>query len=429
MSAVLPGLDMSAAQQPDPVSVLDGKYALMRELGSGGTGTVYEAENLVVGKKIAIKLMSAAAFAEKDSQARFVAEARAAARISHANVVDIHDLGISKNGVPYIVMELLRGETLQDLIDTRGPLAPAYACELFLQVLAGLSAAHAQGIVHCDLKPANVLVTHPRPDRPLVKVLDFGIARGVEAAQRVDQVVMGTPMFMAPEQVKGDPVDFRTDVYQACAMLFAMLGGTDPFEAYATRDLMKLVAKGRTKDLQALVPELPAELIAVIKDGMALNPKARIQSAEELAERLRQFVSPAHFVSLVPATRTGSGRPIPVIVAPDAHANAAKPSLRPGEALGSVIPVHMPRVTRMTDSLLASPRIPRAPSTPRLQLGRDFMPMPGAPEYDSVLETHRSQTHMPRGGSNFRRDVMPALVATGIGFALGMVLAWSGGLI
>src|SRR3954471_5081945 len=121
---------MSAAQHPNPISVLDGKYSLLRELGAGGTGTVYEAENLIVGKKIAIKLMNAAAFAERDSQARFVAEARAAARISHANVVDIHDLGISKNGVPYIVMELLRGETLQELIDTRGPLAPAFACEL-----------------------------------------------------------------------------------------------------------------------------------------------------------------------------------------------------------------------------------------------------------------------------------------------------------
>ena len=110
---------MSAAHQPNPVSVLDGKYALLRELGSGATGTVYEAENLIVGKKIAIKMMNAGAFAEQDSQARFVTEARAAARIAHANVVDIHDLGVTKQGVPYIVMELLRGETLESIIDTR----------------------------------------------------------------------------------------------------------------------------------------------------------------------------------------------------------------------------------------------------------------------------------------------------------------------
>jgi len=419
---------MSAAHQPNPVSVLDGKYALLRELGSGGTGTVYEAENLIVGKKIAIKLMNAEAFAERDSQARFVAEARAAARISHANVVDIHDLGVSRDGVPYIVMELLRGETLEDVIDTRGPLAPAYACELFLQVLAGLSAAHAQGIVHCDLKPANVLVTHPRPDRPLVKVLDFGIARGVEAAHNADQVVMGTPMFMAPEQVTGDPVDFRTDVYQACAMLFAMLAGTDPFEASTTRDVMKLVAKGRCKDLQELVPDLPSELVRVVKDGMAVKPRERIQSAEELAERLRPFVNAQHFVSLVPQDRQASGQPIPLIIAPTPVAGVSQPSGRP-LAPASVIPVHMPRVARVTDSLLVSPRIPRAPSTPKMQLGQDFMPMPGDPDYESMQDARRSQTHMPRRRSNFRRDVMPALVATGIGFALGVVLAWSAGLL
>jgi serine/threonine protein kinase len=420
------GKAMSAAQQPNPVSILDGKYALLRELGSGGTGTVYEAENLIVGKKIAIKLMNRESFAEPNSQARFVAEARAAARICHANVVDIHDLGVAKNGAPYLVMELLRGETLEDVIDTRGPLAPAYACELFLQLLAGLSAAHAQGIVHCDLKPANVLVTHPRPERPLVKVLDFGIARGVEAAQQVAQVVLGTPMYMAPEQVNGDAVDYRTDVYQACATLFAMLAGTDPFEASTTREVMKLVAKGRCKDLQALVPELPPELVAVIKDGMAIKAKDRIQSAEELAERVRPFVGPSHLVSLVPRSSLGSGQPIPLIVAPTP---TSRGSAVPLQEAPSVIPVDMPRVARVNHSLLVSPRIPRAPSTPKMKMGQDFMPMPGDPEYQDLVDARRSQTHMPHRRSNFRRDVMPALVATGVGFGLGVALAWSAGLL
>jgi serine/threonine protein kinase len=419
---------MSAAHQPNPVSVLDGKYALLRVLGSGGTGTVYEAENLVVGKKIAIKVMNAEAFAEKDSQQRFVTEARAAARIAHANVVDIHDLGITREGVPYIVMELLRGETLENIIDTRGPLAPAYACELLLQVLAGLSAAHAQGIVHCDLKPANVLVTHPRPDRPLIKVLDFGIASGVEAAKEDDKVVMGTPMYMAPEQVTGDAVDFRTDVYQACAMLFAMLAGSDPFEATGTREVMKLVAKGRSKDLQSLVPELPAGLVAVVKDGMAVKREDRIQSAEKLAERLRPFVNAQHFVSMVPQNQLSSGQPIPLIVAPH-RGDLVSPGGSPQEP--SVIPVDMPRVNGMpvTHSLLVSPRIPRAPSAPKLQLGLDFMPMQDDPEFRALQDARRSQTHMPRRRSAFRRDVFPALVATGIGFAIGVILAWSAGLL
>jgi serine/threonine protein kinase len=419
---------MSAVKEPEPVSVLDGKYVLLRELGSGGTSTVYEAENLVVGKKVAVKLMNAGAFGERDSQARFLAEARAAARISHANVVDIHDLGVSRAGAPYVVMELLRGETLEDIIDTRGPLSPAYAGELFLQVLAGLSAAHAQGIVHCELKPANVLVTHPRPDRPLVKVLDFGIARGVAAASSATPVVMGTPMYMAPEQVAGEPVDFRTDVYQACALLFTMLSGTAPFEAPTTGDLMKLIAKGRCKDLQALVPELPSELLTVVKDGMAVKPKDRIQSAEELAERLRPFVSAAHFVSLVPQDRLRAGQPLPLIIGPNGETQ--QPSSRP-DAQPSVIPVDMPRVARVrvTDSLLVSPRIPRAPSTPKLKIGQDFMPLPGDPDYQLMHEGRRLQTHVPRGRSHFQRDVLPALVATGIGFGVGVVLAWSAGLL
>jgi serine/threonine-protein kinase len=415
------------AHASTPLSVLDGKYSLLREIGSGGTGTVYEAEHLIVGKKVAIKLMNPGAFAEADSRTRFVTEARAAARIAHANVVDIHDLGVTREGVPYLVMELLRGETLEDIIDTRGPLAPSYACELLLQVLAGLSAAHAQGIVHCDLKPANVLVTHPRPDRPLVKVLDFGIARGVEAAAALEQpgAVLGTPMYMAPEQVLGEPVDYRTDVYQASAMLFAMLAGTDPFDAHTTREVMKLVAKGRHKDLRALVPELPEELVRVVADGMAVKPRQRIQSAEELAERLRPFVGAAHLVSLVPARHAVSSQPIPLIVGAGPEKSA-----EPERGAPSVIPVHIPQSTRgLTESLLVAPRIPRAPSTPKLRKGQDFMPMPGDPDYEELVSSRRLQTHVPRSRSRFRRDVMPALIATAVGFGLGVALAWTTGLL
>ena len=221
---------MSAAHQPNSVSVLDGKYALLRQLGSGGTGTVYEAENLIVGKRIAIKLMNAGAFAERDSQARFVAEARAAARIAHANVVDIHDLGVSRDGVPYIVMELLRGETLEDVIDTRGPLAPPYACELFLQVLGGVDHAHANLIVHRDLKPSNILVT----PNGTVKLLEFGIAtlREEEAAEESALTDPGkwalTPAYAAPEQVTGAPVTTATDVYALGVLLYILLTGRHP---------------------------------------------------------------------------------------------------------------------------------------------------------------------------------------------------------
>jgi serine/threonine-protein kinase len=397
----------------------------LREIGSGGTGTVYEAENLSVGKRVAVKLMNPAAFEGQDGKLRFLTEARAAARIAHANVVDVHDLGPTKDGGAFIVMELLRGETLQEVIETRGPLAPAYACELLLQVLAGLSAAHAQGIVHADLKPANVLVTHPRPDRPLLKVLDFGLARATRAAASGDGVP-SKPVYQAPEQVSGGPVDYRTDVFHASAMLFALLAGTEPFDGASASEVRKNVAAGRSKDLRALVPELPAGLLNVVRDGMALRPQDRIASAEELAERLRPFC--AADVSLAPRRGRGLGddavRPLIVAPTPDMSKASTLPL-----AQSSVIPVDMPRVARVAHSLLVSPRIPRPPSAPRLRLGQDFMPLPGDPEYKSLLELRRSPTSVPERRSSFRGNVVPALTAIGVGFGVGIVLAWSAGLL
>lgn len=406
---------MSAAEKPTAVSILDGKYALIRELGAGSISTVYEAENLIVGKKVALKLMKGEAFADSNGQARFVAEARAAARIAHANVVDIHDLGITQRGVPFMVMELLRGQTLEDMIDTRGPLTPAFACELFLQLLAGLSAAHAQGIVHGDLKPSNIFVTHPRPDRPLLKLLDFGIARGVQAAQQNPREPK-SPAYQAPEQLSGEAADFRSDVYQASAVLFALLSGVDPLEA-----------KRQGKELLGLVPELPLELAGVVKDGLANKPKERIQSAEELAERVRPFVAPSQLLSLAPPSGRTSAKSVALIVAPTPVAAAG--SGVPAKEGPSVIPVDMPRVARVNHSLLVSPRIPRAPTAPKLRMGQDFLPMPGDPGYREITEAQRSPTHVPRQASSFKRDVMPALLATGIGFGLGVALAWSAGLL
>jgi hypothetical protein len=168
------------------------------------------------------------------------------------------------------------------------------------------------------------------------------------------------------------------------------------------------------------VPELPSELVQIIQDGMALRPRERIQSVEELAERLRPFAGASQFLSLAPHTSSDSEQPVPLIVAP---------TLDRIRIPNSVIPVDMPRVARVRDSLLTSPRIPRAPSTPKMRLGRDFMPMPGDPGYGQLQDARRSQTLAPRRRGAFRREVMPALVATGIGFGLGVVLAWSAGLL
>jgi serine/threonine protein kinase len=424
---------MSVAESLEPRPVLDGKYALLRQIGAGASGKVFEAEHLVVGKYVAIKVMNREAFADPEHRDQFVTEARAAARIAHANVVDIHDLGLTPDGVPYLVMELLRGETLEDIIDTRGALPAQYACELMLQVLAALSAAHAQGFLHCDLKPANVMITHPRPDRPHVKVLDFGIARRMAGPDGSAPVgVGGTPMFMAPEQARGEAVDARSDIYSASAMLYAMLAGEDPFEGKTAGAVLRKVAAGEFAPLTQVNPQVPKALAAIVERGLALDPRARIASAEEYAELLHPFIGAAtHALSLGPQRRLFSD-PIPLVAATlrDITIQEALPSQRaPRES--SVIPIRVASYARgVTDSLLVAPRFPRSASTPRLEVGKDFMPSPGEPGWEEA-EERRLTTHPPRlrRPSSSSSNAWPALIATGIGFGLGVIIAWLSGAI
>jgi serine/threonine protein kinase len=424
---------MAVAQPADSRSVLDGKYALLREIGSGTCGTVHEAEHLVVGKRVAIKVMNPAAFADPAYRDQFVVEARAAARIAHANVVDIHDLGLTPKGVPYLVMELLRGETLEDIIDARGALPPGYACELMLQVLAGLSAAHAQGILHCDLKPANVMVTHPRPDRPHVKVLDFGIARHmVEADGSMTKGSGGTPMFMSPEQARGETVDARSDIYSASAMLYAMLAGCDPFEGDTARAVLQRVAAGDYKPLCQANPQVPKLLAAIVEKGLALEPRRRIENAEEFAELLHPFLGGAtHALELGPQRRLFSD-PIPLVASPrEVTIHESRSPLRPSvldsserpPRESSVMPIRAASYARgVTDSLLVTPRFPPSGTTPRWEPGKDFMPRPGEAGWEEI-QARRVPTNQPTLRRT-SRNAWPALVATGIGFAIGVVIAW-----
>jgi serine/threonine protein kinase len=423
---------MSVAQSLDARVVLDGKYALLREIGSGSSGTVHEAEHLVVGKFVAIKLMRREAFADPSHRDEFVSEARAAARIAHANVVDIHDLGLTPDGVPYLVMELLRGETLEDIIDARGALPPSYACELMLQVLAALSAAHAQGFLHCDLKLANVMITHPRPDRPHVKVLDFGIARRMQEADgSLARGSGGTPMFMAPEAARGEAVDARSDIYSASAMLYAMLAGRDPFEGNTAGAVLQKVVAGDFEPLSQVSPQVPKMLAAIVERGLALDPRRRIESAEEFAELLHPFVgAAAHALSLGPQRRMFSD-PIPLIAAPLATPRRViiQESLSPPEPPpreSSVRPIRVASYDRgVTDSLLVAPRFPRSASTPRLQAGKDFMPSQGEPGWAELDD--RQYPTLPLKSLGAGRNAWPALIATGIGFGIGVIIAWLSG--
>ena len=408
---------------------MDGKYSLLRAIGSGASGTVYEAEHLVVGKFVAIKVMNREAVADPAQRDQFVTEARAAARIAHANVVDIHDLGVTPDGVPYLVMELLRGETLDDIVDARGAMPTQYACELMLQVLAALSAAHAQGLLHCDLKPANVMIIHPRPDRPHVKVLDFGIARRMrEADGSAAKGSGGTPMFMSPEQARGQAVDARSDIYSASAMLYTMLAGRAPFEGKTADAVLKRVVAGDFTPLCRVNPQVPKLLATIVERGLALEPRRRIDSAEEYAELLHPFIGSAtHAISLGPQRRLSSD---PIALMPVQRAIKIQETLTPEFAPheSSVMPIRVASYTRgVTDSLLVAPRIPRPANSPRLEVGKDFMPSQGEPGWEEA-EARRLSTRVPQR-HRAERSPWPALLATGIGFALGVAIAWLSGAI
>lgn len=383
--------------QPEP-QVLAEKYALGRRLGEGHAATVYEAEHLVVGKRVAVKLLRARFGEDSASRLRFVAETRAAARIAHPNVVDIHDLGVAPDGTPYIVMELLEGETLAALSRRVGILPLAQAIEITLQVLSGLAAAHRKGIIHGDLRPENVMVMQPRSDQVLVKVLDFGASR---ALPQSTPLPTSAGPYQAPEQLEGSTVDERSDVYATAAILSRLVRGA---------------ASGTRSSLEALLPKALTELL---ERGLAKRRNDRIASAEEFAEQLRPVLAAAP--PSMPNSLTGGLHQVALAARRAPRVDGSKP---PDSA---VLRVNLsPRL--VTDSLLMSPRLPRAPAPPKLEAGKDFLPMLGDPERDDEDAFRSAPTATPESERK-RPDVRPALLAMAIGFGIGIVIAWLAGLI
>ena len=213
---------------------LEGKYRIESRIGAGGMATVYRATRLMIGDVVAVKILHADTLREPGAPERFRREAQAAARLKHNNVVTVHDFGVAGDGTIYLVMEFVEGESLRRLIERGGPLPPAEAAEILDQVCAALDSAHAQGVVHRDLKPDNIIVSR-RPAGLHVAVLDFGIARlqdmaGVGPLTQQGNLV-GTPHYMSPEQCLGEEIDGRTDIYSLGVVLYEMLAGVVPFDA------------------------------------------------------------------------------------------------------------------------------------------------------------------------------------------------------
>ena len=270
---------------PSSSSLFAGRYALLRMLGRGGMGTVYEARDSLVGDVVALKTLELGEDAGPDALERFSREVRLARRITHPHVARMHDLG-THQGQSFLTMEYVEGEDLRTLLLRERPLAPSRAVRVALAVCEGLAAAHAAGVVHRDLKPANVLVE--KGGR--VVLTDFGIARAVagEAASRTMGTV-GTPLYMAPEQVSGEPVDARADLYAVGLLLHEMLTGEVPF----TGDTPWAAALARLRqpppDLRQR-PTIPPPLAELVHRCLARAPEERPASALELAAALRDWL-------------------------------------------------------------------------------------------------------------------------------------------
>ena len=258
--------------------VLAGRYRVERELGRGGMAKVYEGTDTVLGRQVAIKLL-APQFADDDSFVqRFRREAQAAARLSNPNVVSVFDTG-TDGGVHFIVMEYVEGRTLEDYLSGGGRIMPDRAIEIAEDVCGALSAAHAQGVIHRDIKPGNIMLTPAGQ----VKVADFGIARITTTAETVAQTaaVLGTASYLSPEQAQGQPVDGRSDIYSLGCVLYEMVTGRAPFLG----DSPVAVASKHVLEQPTLPSKLnrdvTPDLDAVISRALAKNPANRYQSAEE----------------------------------------------------------------------------------------------------------------------------------------------------
>jgi serine/threonine-protein kinase len=293
--------------------VVADRYHVIKKLGEGGMGQVYLAEHVKMGRRSAIKVMNPAMVHDPDAVARFNREASNASRITHPNVCAIYDFGETPDGLIYLAMEFIEGEPLTDLLEREGALPVPRAVSIFLQVAEALQAAHDLGIVHRDLKPDNVMLIRRRDGGDGVKVVDFGIAKAVggdESGQKVTKtgLVVGTPEFMSPEQLSGDKVDGRSDLYSAALVLYQMLTGKLPFEASTLQETMIKRLTDEPTPLAQSRPDrtFPPGLQAVLDTALARTPVERYQTVGKLAADVGTATGVRAQAAAIPATRGGS---------------------------------------------------------------------------------------------------------------------------
>lgn len=286
--------------------LIAGKYRLEHEIGAGGMGVVYAATHITLDQRVALKFLLVEAAKNPEMVERFMREARAAAKIQSEHVARVIDVG-EREGMPYIVMEYLEGDDLENIVDMLGPLPVGDAVRYVLHACEALAEVHVQGIIHRDIKPANLFVAARADGTCIVKLLDFGISKVAPAwseqikSRSLTQTsaVIGSPRYMSPEQLRSSrDVDTRSDVWALGVTLFELLGGDSPFAKGTMPEVCASILKDEPISLANLRPEIPPALEAVIRRCLAKEPQKRYDNVAELAIALRPFGPPGSDVSV-----------------------------------------------------------------------------------------------------------------------------------
>ncbi len=286
--------------------VVGGKYRIDRLIGSGGTAEVFEAENTVLRRPVALKVLRHAGSA--NAALRLQREALLVASIQHPNICDVYDAGTLPGGAPFVVLERLSGETFASHLKRARRLRPEAVVDVFMQILSGLQRAHGANIIHRDLKPHNVFLVDRLGLAPLVKILDFGLAkdvseRGSAALTVPPRAVVGTPEYMAPEQLRGATISTASDLFAVGVMMYQALTGTHPFAGSTRDDVVDNVLRCEPRPPRELRPELPPAVDDLLIRALARSPAARWPTALDLQQALRRAlvaVSPRWSGSIPP---------------------------------------------------------------------------------------------------------------------------------
>jgi eukaryotic-like serine/threonine-protein kinase len=298
-----------------------GRYQLVEKLGQGGMGVVYRAFDTLLQRVVAVKIISGTIESGSEQRERFFREARAAGQLSHRNIITIHDLG-EHEGQPYLAMEYLEGQDLQHRLARPERMSLARKVELAIEICEGLEFAHARGVVHRDIKPANIFIT----DNGTAKILDFGLARLMTSELTNSKVMMGTINYMAPEQVRGERADQRSDIFALGVVLYELLGGRKAFEGESVAATLYKIVQEDPQPLLTIDPSLPPDLVAIVDRALA---KPRDERYQQISEMLRDLV--VYRQQMAAMDSPGFGRPGSGGYARPSM--ASRPASQPGDQL------------------------------------------------------------------------------------------------